>query len=1504
MPDPKTLEEQMKRYQEYLDQKDMTPSLVPPKQETIVPEPSAFSAPKTLEDQMKIFQEYQARKGITQVKPPVTAPSTRGAAPRGMPDITPIWRQALPMPTPGPTGTAPPTLPFDSNIDPTVMPPLRGDEGIGGSIQLRTQREREGFRPDIDYKSYFDDLFSRADPDSFFGQTGIAGQIEETALDIIPEAITKPIFSLAEDAFIKPGESVIEGLVESFTYPFQGKTPLQSGYNERIKRFNERPWWAQLGLGLFLDPTGSPGRIAKGAKALGGALDGLVRPARGMSDLERIIQTTPPASEFPINPFVGDVGTGVAKEPIIGPVLEGMQPTRSGGMGPGVEFVPRISPGFTPDVIPTPDRMLTAPPPQSPMEAFTRIQEETPGIGPQRPTARPHEGRVLPPTDPFTGQPRQLLVITRENPAGDIVSFDNTRDTRRFLGDPARESDEGRRILEITASARERANAAEEVTAPRRGDPDRRRGSTTVDIGELQEELRRIEDLHKSLSTQKRRRQTVDERRQLIERRNSIRRQIKNTQEFATQLGGKFSSRARLAEQESLWNEQSRSVFDVPERPELPGVISSRPMPISFVGETKLGPTSGMPPDPMIPGVRQAGIQLPEMMRGRKIDPSTPEEAARLRQEVREGADPQAVEDLGVAPSRPFVRQRVESRYDDPGNVDVPSGTFTSAEEASALRISSGQAEADDIIKLSLEKAEGNVPASPPKSDATPSVDDSGKVLLQDPQDFQTQMDISFNPDVFRRIGNMLGGISFKGINVGKAAGILRIANPTVAVQTPIGRAGLTRSALLDEGRIAVSKMMSYANRVGDQQTLFGRTDPTTGLIRSGKFAGHSVNEIAENPSKFNLSSRERDWIDRTNEMEDAILDLYKRNDIPIDEVPFDDIERFAGRIHVGKKDKLDNITAITHAGGGRIKVIGRPTGSEKSRGFTTVKEAQDAGYIPLNYEQSLRVRATAAWQRVVDKRTTDWIFDNLPDDVKLKRTSTSKPISFNEDQISRIAASDVLEGNPATIEEMQKDLTALLADDYVPKQLSWLRHVTAYNSVQRIFALAGDASLFTIQLLPITSRHPFIFGRTGAAFGAQLARGMFNPKTARKASAELIDDNRALLQRHRTMLTSSNTTEFTEALAPGGILSPGQIGGPVGSFPEAISTIKGTVKTIATAPLRPFQGAFEYAMDTAGVHLAKSLDHLGTDAVKLSQVDDYINNMRGLTSSSRIGVSATQRSVESALLLAPRYRRATAALHASVLQGGLRGKLVRRAYAHMAVGMTFLFAGTTITLGIMQGKSSAAIKRELADGLNPQSKRFMLWRIGTQFVGPGSKYVSDLRLISKIIDDPGNAPGIIKRWMRGQGGALPSDAWDILSGVDYMGDPVRGDWDEPSTYVDIGEVFGENFIFLWLKSALFEGGTIDERVLRGTSEFLGLRSYPEHQHDIALENYRSDLHAAGITWGGLTDNQKKGALATLPWDIQVKLKEEGKEWAERRFGKTLSKAEKLKAQAEALSGR
>ena len=772
-----------------------------------------------------------------------------------------------------------------------------------------------------------------------------------------------------------------------------------------------------------------------------------------------------------------------------------------------------------------------------------------------------------------------------------------------------------------------------------------------------------------------------------------------------------------------------------------------------------------------------------------------------------------------------------------------------------------------------------------------------GKPRLSDPPDFAQEVGISEikrrAPRLARALAQPVEELSSPRDYASLVArnpvvrAVLRwmpgLRNPHLFAENGVQKAALIRAALIDDGRQKIVGLQAHARQFGNQNDLFGRTDDATGLLTQKEFKGHSVNEVAENPSQFKLTTQQSQWIDEMASLEREILNLYRRNDISVSELPLVEVERYAGRVHVARVLSDGSIIERGFAGSGPGRLSGR-TGAEQQRVFATVKQAQEEGFIPLSYEESFTARAQSAYNRVVNKETAEWVQQNLPTEVKLRTARPGEPLQFGERITNAFTGFPGLRVEGIGTQQFLRDLEGM----FPGAESSFLRGINSVNAVQRIFALAGDASLATIQFIILAARHPIRFGRAMGEFSESLIRSTMNPRTNRARRAKFLTDNAELIQRAPGLILSDSGLEFTEALARGGFLSPEGLYKGANPLLRGVSRVPGAL----SSPLRPFQQAFESVMDNAGVNLYKGLEHLTEgDPLRTRELVDYVNNMRGLSSSARLGLTPNQRLVESSILLAPRYRRAVAALHASLIQGGLKGSLARQAYVTLTAGVVSTYIGISFALGAAEGKSKDQILKGIKFGLDPSKKQFLLWKTGTTAFGLGSKMTSDLRMLARIATDPGDVAdfsdfnrNIGVRWVRSQLAAAPSTAWDLLVGQDYLGEPITRDFsDRPlDTLKSLGKMVGENVTPLWVQAAAFEGGDKEERTIKGGSDFLGMRSHPfpgPSYDDVAQALYGMDYDELALPnsrFPSKAQNQVREEWERLLSDERRQEREEG----------------------------
>jgi len=146
-----------------------------------------------------------------------------------------------------------------------------------------------------------------------------------------------------------------------------------------------------------------------------------------------------------------------------------------------------------------------------------------------------------------------------------------------------------------------------------------------------------------------------------------------------------------------------------------------------------------------------------------------------------------------------------------------------------------------------------------------------------------------------------------------------------------------------------------------------------------------------------------------------------------------------------------------------------------------------------------------------------------------------------------------------------------------------------------------------------------------------------------------------------------------------------------------------------------------------------------------------------------------------------------------------------------------------------------------LEERMLPSSPTFFTWEVGNTNIGPGTKVRSLIRLAAQSYEVakedpmdliPRSMENPFIRFARGNAAPVISDAWDIISGHNYVGDPTGffDGWDEDSVldnFKQMGtEVILPDIMPIWIQATLLEGGTIPERITRAVSEFFGGRAY------------------------------------------------------------------------------
>jgi hypothetical protein len=383
-------------------------------------------------------------------------------------------------------------------------------------------------------------------------------------------------------------------------------------------------------------------------------------------------------------------------------------------------------------------------------------------------------------------------------------------------------------------------------------------------------------------------------------------------------------------------------------------------------------------------------------------------------------------------------------------------------------------------------------------------------------------------------------------------------------------------------------------------------------------------------------------------------------------------------------------------------------------------------------------------------------------------------------------------------------------------------------NAVGRAMALTMDMSVITIQL-QFVAGYPIMMGH---AFTG-MVRAMADTKFRARYMAKHADTVR---KNPNALWAGGGGTEFTELNHVGGLFGRG------GPTLTKSSGLLGVAETVARPILKvtgglvqPFQRGFETAIDVAGVEWLRALEPLIKTDADRHAMNAFVNAIRGLSDSKMMNVNPHLRAIESLGLLAPRYFRAMFALQAMVFQGGLRGRLARNAMAR-GQGAIHLYA---YAISLAKGESpEEAINHILPFRPDKPSERnpyYLTWRVGDSTVGFGGKQRSIFSLVTAMVQKAAQDPRDVMEWfiepstkfMINNLSPLASIAKQTYEGTTWNGESWHGENILDSTKNWATQVAGGYSMPFWLHGLLFEKGSREERVKRGTFDYFGGRTYP-----------------------------------------------------------------------------
>jgi len=226
-----------------------------------------------------------------------------------------------------------------------------------------------------------------------------------------------------------------------------------------------------------------------------------------------------------------------------------------------------------------------------------------------------------------------------------------------------------------------------------------------------------------------------------------------------------------------------------------------------------------------------------------------------------------------------------------------------------------------------------------------------------------------------------------------------------------------------------------------------------------------------------------------------------------------------------------------------------------------------------------------------------------------------------------------------------------------------------------------------------------------------------------------------------------------------------------------------------------------------------------------LPQLGEFVNKTTGVISSAELGVSATQRAVESAVLFAPNYTRAYIMVVRDLFRGTKTATEVRKAMAGMLAGGVVAYVALAEMMG-QEPKLNPAPKALGGDGAE-----FMSFKIGNSIIGVPGFWYSAFRMMAWVVAAAEEKPEALLslnwrenptlKFLMGRTSPLVAVGREVIEQKDYLGRRL----DEPEDWM---RKMSMHFLTiatqnLWARDPSEEEG----RGKRFGAEIFGLRAFP-----------------------------------------------------------------------------
>lgn len=563
-------------------------------------------------------------------------------------------------------------------------------------------------------------------------------------------------------------------------------------------------------------------------------------------------------------------------------------------------------------------------------------------------------------------------------------------------------------------------------------------------------------------------------------------------------------------------------------------------------------------------------------------------------------------------------------------------------------------------------------------------------------------------------------------------------------------------------------------------------------------------------------------------------------------------------------KKAVDTISRVNETWRGQ-KVIQMPD-IEDAINSLNIDNAVKAKVITEGYRQTFKHNREIF--KVFAERNKD-IIQKMIDDTKLQlsplRTDRYKFLQgyAGRERLPHVAG-EVTERPFNRIPEFRgkffpDEMVTYMEKVYGDEGAKWARTMGEVGSMSRNLTAVLDDSAPFIQGLYVFGRNPVQWAK------ATMKQLEFLVKPVNFTKYMSLPEKQALHAEMAKYGSSIATFEPFEAMP--------QLEKLVAKIPKVGGDATKVIKATYGRAEAAFTGFGQVARD----NLWSSLRKLNMTDDELQQLARSIDLMTGNISTKAMGISRTQRDLESAwVFYSPRFTRASMAIIGDVFKGGLTGNEARKAVGGLMASGAAMYLGVTKSLG-------------QEPNFDPRSAKFMTIKVGDDHVGVGGMLYSLARLGGNLatVDSPSDLLKLDRfdnpfvRFMYSKSAPLTGMMVGLIEQQDYMGQPFESpaDWAK----------FLAEKVTPFSIQPLWEG---DPSVAGIGAQFTGMRTFPESTYEKRQEireNLATEKYSQ--TWNQLTKAEQNALnKESLVKSLTDRLSEEGRETPESKMWDNYSK--------------